>query len=299
MDLRQLRYFSAAVKMGSISAAARECGISQPSLSQQVKILEDDLGEILLIRQARGVAPTEAGKVLMMHTSRLLAEEKDLRAQFDSRSALQAGQLKFGIIPTMAPYLLPKILGPFRQLYPGITVSVTEARTGDLIECLSAGSIEFAILSDIDDPSRQTHNLETQTLFKEKLVLAVHADHSLASRESEVTPQELPVSELIHLQDGHCLSRQTLTACRLTSAQSALRCDQLDTALAMVNSGLGIAVVPSLATQHGSWKNVRFVSFSGPQPERDILIMTRKQTQLAAPAEALAQSLRMALNRNS
>ncbi len=297
MDLRQLRYFAATVRTGSISAAARNCGVSQPSLSQQIKTLEEDLGEPLLIRQSRGTSITEAGKILMQYAERLLAEEQELRLHFDTRSTLQSGKLSFGIIPTMAPYLLPRILGPFRQLYPAIDISVREAQTHHLIDMVASGDLEFAILSDIDSNSQLKLNLELQVLFQEPLVLATPSSHQFAKPSAEIAPQDVDATELIHLQDGHCLTDQTLTACKLSSLDSSLQCDQLETALAMVNSGLGIAIVPQLATYHTTWPSVIFKEFTSPAPKREIILMTRHKAKLAPPAQALASSLTTALGK--
>lgn len=297
MDLRQLRYFTACVQTGSISAAARQCKISQPSLSQQIKVLEEDLGEALLIRQTRGVVPTAAGKLLHTHAERLLREEEMLRAQFSQRSNLQSGSLTFGIIPTIAPYLLPRILGPFRQLYPSIKIAVQENQTAELIDSVAKGELEFAILSDVAPEAQNRSGLEIMSLFREELVLAAPSSHDLALASAKIEPSTIPVDELIHLRDGHCLTEQTLQACSLTQLNPDLRCDQLETALAMVRSGLGIAIVPAFAVRNIEDNAIVFRSFTSEQPQRAINLMTRSGSAIAPPAQALIDSLALAFAR--
>lgn len=297
MDLRQLRYFTACVQTGSISAAARQCKISQPSLSQQIKVLEEDLGEPLLIRQTRGVVPTAAGKVLHTHAERLLREEELLRAQFSQRGALQSGSLTFGIIPTIAPYLLPRILGPFRQLYPSIKIAVQEEQTAALIDRVGMGDLEFAILSDIPADGQERGSLELLQLFTEPLVVAMPAAHDLALGSATISTGDINAGELIHLRDGHCLTEQTLHACQLTTLNPDLRCDQLETALAMVRSGLGIAIVPAFAVKGIDDPTIVFKKFNAEQPQRAINLMTRQNTSVAPPAQALINSLVDAFSR--
>jgi DNA-binding transcriptional LysR family regulator len=115
MDLRQLEYFTAIVKEGSLTEAAKRCRIAQPSLSQQLRALEDELGETLVLRKPRGVEPTAAGRILLEHAERVLEEARVLRERFAKRRETHEGSLVFGMIPTIAPYLLPRLLGPFRH----------------------------------------------------------------------------------------------------------------------------------------------------------------------------------------
>ena len=151
MEIRQLEVFATVAEAGSLTAAAARCHLSQPAITQQIKALEDEIGETLLIRRARGVEPTAAGHTVLEHAVRLLAERDKLRDAFAGRRQLQQGRVSFGIIPTIAPYLLPQWLGPFRERFPGIAIAVSESRTGELISQLAEGMIEFAVLSDVPE----------------------------------------------------------------------------------------------------------------------------------------------------
>jgi len=291
MDLRQLRYFVETVQAGSISAAAKKCKIAQPSLSQQILALESEIGEQVLARRPRGVEVTAAGKLLLHHAERLLKEEALLKEQFQARGDLQTGSIILGIIPTLAPYLIPLLLANFHKQYPSIEIEIQEARTTNLITNVVDGSIEFAILSDITEQDRRRYSLQVKELFSEPLMLALPQQHILAKQEAPPHPRELKSEELIHLKDGHCLREQTLKACRFPESTAKLQCDQLETAISMVGANLGIAVVPKLAVRECSENKIVYRSFEKPVPKRKIFLLKRRGTKLSKPAEKLIQIL--------
>ncbi|MBK1883251.1 LysR family transcriptional regulator [Luteolibacter pohnpeiensis] len=291
MELRQLEYFVAIAKEGSLTTAAKVCRIAQPSLSQQLRALEEEFGEPLMHRKPRGVEPTAAGKILLEHAERLLDEARRLRERFEQRRESHEGRVIFGVIPTLAPYLLPKILRPFRDAYPKVEVQVREALTNGLIQQVVDGSIEFAILSDVLDQDRKKWSLHVKELFREPLLLALPTGHSLARSVRGPRPDQLSSEDLIHLKDGHCLTDRTLKVCRLTRFDQKLECDQLETALAMVAAGMGIAVVPELAARSHSKTGVTFKRFGNPVPERTVSIMRRRSSDLSKPAKELLNLL--------
>ncbi len=285
VELRQLEYFAAIVKEGSLTAAARRCRIAQPSLSQQLRALEEELGETLVHRKSRGVEPTPAGRILLGHAERVLAEVRQLRERFEERRETQQGRLVFGMIPTIAPYLLPRLLGPFREAFPRVDVQVREARTAGLIQQLVDGEIEFAILSDVTPQDRKKWSLHVRELFREPLLLAAPASHELAKAKPAPRPQDLTADGLIHLKDGHCLTDRTLKVCRLKRLDPRMECDQLETAIAMAAAGIGVAVVPELAVRSRTWPGVVFRNFGEPAPERTIGLMKRRAAPLSRPAK--------------
>lgn len=291
MDLKQLRYFKEVIAAGSMSGAARQCGISQPAISQCVMDLESQLGEQLLTRGRRGVVTTDAGRLLLRHAERLLAEEDSLRQQFAARGELRSGSISFGIIPTLAPYLLPLLLAEFRAQYPAITIDVSETRTPDLVRLIAEGAMEFAILSDVLPEDQRRFALQTKLLFSEPLLLALPRQHALALQEDDPGPADLDGDEMIHLSDGHCLRDQTLEVCRLSQANPRLQCDQLETALAMVAANLGIAVVPKLAVRNRDRPNIAIRPFATPSPTRKVYLLKKKSTKLSKPAEKLVKIL--------
>lgn len=285
MELRQLEVLAAVADAGSLTAAAARCHLSQPAITQQIKALEDEIGEPLLIRRARGVEPTSAGRTVLEHAARLLAERDRLRDAFTSRRELRQGRVAFGIIPTIAPYLLPQWLGPFRERFPGITIAISESRTAELIQQLAEGAIEFAILSDVPESDRKKWSLQVKELFREPLLLAAPADHPLARRKAPPTPSDLQAGELIHLKGGHCLADRTLRLCKIREPDPGLQCDQLGTALSMVAAGLGITVVPKLATRNRMLDGIVLRPFAGKGLDRMIALLKRRDSK-DSPAAA-------------
>lgn len=292
MDLRQLEYFSAIIREGSLTEAAKRCHVAQPSLSQQLRALEEELGEALVVRKPRGVEPTPAGLILLEHADRVLQEAHILKERFAKRREAQQGNLVFGVIPTIAPYLLPRLLGPFRQAFPKIDVQVREARTSGLIEQVVNGTIEFAILSDVTVQDRRKWSLHVREIFREPLLLAVPSTHPLASATHAPKPNQLEADQLIHLRDGHCLTDRTLKVCRLEKLDPGLECDQLETALAMVSAGMGTAVVPHLAIRSNAQPGLSFLKFQDPAPERTISLMRKRSTPLSKAAEELVDTIK-------
>lgn len=291
LDFKQLRYFAETVQSGTMSAAAKRCKVSQPAMSLAISELEKRLGEQLLTRGRRGVIPTDAGRLLLQHTDKLLAEEAKLREHFANRSDLRTGTVALGMIPTLAPYLIPLLLGEFRSRHPGIKATVVENRTPDLINRIAKGDIELAILSDVTAEDQKRHGLDTRLLFEEPLLLALPRRHEWAHRKEDPEPGELKADDLIHLSDGHCLRDQTLKACQLTQAEQGLQCDQLETALAMVSADLGMAVIPKLAVRNTLPDQVIVRSFQKPFPTRKIFLLKKKDTTLSEGANELANIL--------
>ncbi|MFD0893085.1 LysR family transcriptional regulator [Luteolibacter ambystomatis] len=286
MEIRQLELLRTILEEGSLTAAAKRCHLSQPALSQQIQALEAELGEPLLIRKPRGVEATAAGSLLMEHAARILEETARAKDAFTGRRELQSGKVAFGIIPTIAPYLLPRLLGPFRKRFPGIDLAVSEARTADLIPQVVSGAIEFAILSDVAEAERKRWSLHLRELFREPLLLAAPADHPLATRKQSPTAADLDASELIHLQGGHCLSDRTLRVCKIRDPNPGLRCDQLSTAMAMVAAGLGVTVVPKLAVRDLG-DSVVIRPFAGEGLYRTVSLMKRRGAKASPAAEEL------------
>lgn len=291
LDFKQLRYFAETVQCGTMSAAAKRCKVSQPAMSLAIHELEKRLGEQLLTRGRRGVEPTDAGRMLLAHTDRILAEEARLRESFDKRSDIRQTEVSFGMIPTIAPYLLPLLLGEFRSRLPGVKTVVIENRTPHLIQQITNGEIELAILSDVTKEDRENHGLSTRLLFEEPLMLALPRRHEWAHRKKDPAPSELDADQLIHLTDGHCLRDQVLEACRLTQVSQRLQCDQLETALSMVAANLGMAVVPKLAVRNTLPEQVVVRSFQKPAPARKIYLLKKKDTTLSEAANEIANIL--------
>jgi LysR family hydrogen peroxide-inducible transcriptional activator len=285
MDLRQLEYFMAIAHEGSISGAARKIRVAQPTLSQQLRNLEEELGEPLLQRKPRGVEPTAAGMILLEHAKLLIDESARLRNRFDKRREIQPGRLTLGIIPTIAPYLLNKILPTFRSTHPQIDIRIREAKTNELIQLAVDGSIELAITSDISGHDRKKWSLTVRELFREALVLAAPRTSPIARSAHTPKPADLDTARLIHLGEGHCLAEQTRKLCRTIKGQAGLECDQLETAMAMVAAEMGCAIVPELSIRTRNIDAVSFRPFSQPTPERRINLVKKRAIPLTNAAK--------------
>jgi LysR family hydrogen peroxide-inducible transcriptional activator len=285
MDLKQLEYFMAIAHEGSISGAARKIRVAQPTLSQQLRNLEDELGEPLLQRKPRGVEPTAAGMILLEHAKLLIDESARLRNRFDKRREIQQGRLTLGIIPTIAPYLLNKILPTFRRSHPQIDIRIREAKTNELIQLAVDGSIEFAITSDISGHDRKKWSLTVRELFRETLVLAAPRSSPIARSAQAPKPADLDTARLIHLGEGHCLAEQTRKLCHTIKGQAGLECDQLETAMAMVAAEMGCAIVPELSIRSRNIDAVSIRPFSQPTPERRINLVKKRAIPLTNAAK--------------
>lgn len=242
MNLRDLRYLLAVAEHGHFGRAAEACGISQPTLSVQVRKLEELLGVALFERTSKAVAPTAACNRLIGHVRAAVAEaDAILAVARDLRDPL-AGRFRLGIIPTLAPYLLPLVFAPLRDALPALEIEPWEDQTVALLERLRAHELDAALLAtEVDGP-----DLASTTLFAEPFLAALPPEHILASRDV-VTEADL-AQDILVLADGHCLRDQALAACGQNGALGGtLRASSLSTLLNMVAAGYGTTLIPGLA----------------------------------------------------
>jgi LysR family transcriptional regulator, hydrogen peroxide-inducible genes activator len=243
MNLRDFRYVLAVADHGHFGRAAEACGISQPTLSVQVRRLEEQLGVALFERTSKLVAPTAACERLIGHLRAAVAE---MDAILDVARALRdplAGRFRLGIIPTLAPYLLPLVFAPLHEALPALEVEPWEDQTTALLERLRAHELDAALLAtEVDGP-----DLASRTLFAEPFIAALPPEHRLAGRE--VVAEEELADDILVLADGHCLRDQALTACGRNGALGGtLRAASLSTLLNMVAAGYGTTLIPGLAS---------------------------------------------------
>ena len=240
MTLRDLRYILAVAEHEHFGRAARACGISQPTLSIQVRKLEDLLGIELFERGAKAVAPTAACLRLLGHARGAVAEaEAMLAVARDMRDPL-AGRFRLGIIPTLAPYLLPLVFAPLREALPALELEPWEDQTVALLDRLRAHELDAALLgTDLDGT-----DLASQVLFTEPFLAALPPGHPLEGCAA-VAEADL-ARDILVLADGHCLRDQALAACRHSGALGgALRAASLSTLLNMVAAGYGTTLIPA------------------------------------------------------
>ena len=246
-DLRQLKSFCVLARTGSFSRAANELGIAQPSLSEQIRQLEQILNGPLFDRLARGVELTAAGKALLPKAQALLDDAAALPQILESLRGDVSGDLRIGAIPTILPYFLAPSLRRFVNAYPKVSLQLREATTAELTEQVRNGALDLAVLSlPIDQPG-----LVRSALFREALYLAVPESHPLAA-ETRLDLSTVKGERLLILKEGHCLRGETLTLCQRAKAQfpSQFEADQSSSILALVAAGFGLSVVPEMARGH-------------------------------------------------
>lgn len=288
MEMNQLRYVVAIARTGSFSRAAEQCRVSQPSLSQQVQKLEEELGERLFDRMKRQTKLTPHGEAFVRRAVRILEEaEMALREASDARS-LVSGTLTIGVLPTIAPYLLPETIGEFAQKYPGVEIVVQEDTTAQLLKYLATYEIDFALASDPIQDSR----FEIKELFAEELLLALPPGHRL-TRKRTVPAAALAGERLIVMREGHCLGDQVLGFCehRDMKPTVSFRSAQLETIHALVAAGLGLSLIPAMAARIERANALEYRSIQSPRPERKILAVWPRQRSLGRAAGAFLEMM--------
>ena len=292
ITLKQLRYFEAAARHGHFGKAAAACAISQPALSMQIRDLETTLGAALFERAARQVRLTGFGADVASRARAILRAVDEMGEL--SRAAHQglAGRLRLGVIPTVAPYLLPGLLGTLARRHAGLDLHVRETLTPRLIDELSEGRIDTAIVAlPISEPG-----LTERPLFAEKLLLV--RPGAEAGRPVP-GPEALREMRLLLLEEGHCFRDQALSFCNLHAPRSrgtgseGLDGTSLSTLVQMVGAGLGVTLIPEMAVAVETRSApVCVTRFDAPQPERTIGMIWRRTTPLVGHLEQLAGIVR-------
>jgi len=277
VTLRQLRYFDALARHGHFGRAAEACAISQPALSMQIKELEQVLGGVLLERSARQVALTNFGEELARRVRDILRSIDEL-GDFARASRDQlAGRLRIGMIPTIAPYLLPKIIENLSRIHPELDIHVRETLTPRLIQELAEGRLDTAIVAlPVSEPS-----LTEVALFAENFLLVRPGEAKGTPVPSVETLREM---RLLLLEEGHCFRDQALSFCKMQSSppREVLDASSLSTLVQMVSAGIGVTFIPEMAVAVETRSApVSVARFKDPQPSRTIGMVWRKTSPLA------------------
>lgn len=287
ITLRQLRYLDALAVEGHFGRAAERAAVSQPALSAQIRELEEALGCQLIERAASGARLTPAGQDIVTRGRRILAEVEDLEAFARAATDPAAGSLRLGIIPSIGPYLLPKLLSTLAEAFPALKVGVRETVTAGLIGELQAGALDLLIASlPLGDPS-----FVEVPVFTDSFLLATPATGPLSLGAFD-RAADIPAETLLLLEDGHCLRDQTLASCGALDARRLTRAGvtSLATILQLVAAGQGITLLPELflaATPLDAGR-VRLRRFSAPEPHRTIGLAWRRSSPLSALCERIA-----------
>lgn len=279
MTLRELQYLIALAEHCNFGRAAEVCLVSQPTLSTQIRKLEEELGVTLVERTPRNIMLTPAGMDAVERARRIMDEIEQMKESARRRRETAAGTLRLGVFPTLGPYLLPPVVRKVQNEFSQIELLLVEEKSPLLLEQLRSGKLDAAILALPVNDSQ----LDCEFLFEESFVLAVPNRHPLSKRQS-LRLQELAGHDLMLLEDGHCLRDQALDICRLSGGQeeSRFRATSLETLRQMVMAGSGITLLPSLAVRgKHSWPDdMHLLHFSDGNPGRRIGLFWRKRSAL-------------------
>lgn len=268
LSLRALGYLVALAETRHFGKAAERCFVSQPTLSAQIKKMEDQLG-VQLVERGQQVRLTDLGERIVERARRVIDEAREIEELARNFQDPQAGELRIGLIPTVGPYLLPHIAGALREKFPRLKLLLLEHQTHRLIELLKSGELDVGILA-LPIPVQR---LVTRALYAESFQVALPLDHPLAKRR-RISLDDLDGETLLLLEEGHCLRDQALDACRLARVREApdFRATSLETLRQMVAAGVGITLLPSLAVDQQDSRSPAMVvrRFKDPEPSRTI-----------------------------
>jgi LysR family hydrogen peroxide-inducible transcriptional activator len=292
MNLRELEYLVALGEHRHFGRAAEACFVSQPTLSMQVKKLEQELGVELVERSPGRVMLTDAGERVAERARAMLHEADDIRGIARQAQDPESGSVRLALIPTLAPYLLPHVVPQLHERFPRLELLLVEEKTDDLLERLHDGRLDAGVLALPVDAG----HLHCEVLFREAFVLAVPRGHRLAGLTEPVSPGVLAGEPVLLLEEGHCLRDQALDVCRLAGApeRSGFRATSLETLRQMVASGVGITLLPELAVQPPvpASDDVKLLHFAEPVPSRDIAVLWRPTSVYGELLPKLAEVLR-------
>ena len=291
MNLRDLRYLVALAEHKHFGRAAEASFVSQPTLSTQIKKLEDELGVALVERTPRKVLLTEVGREIAQRARDVLNEVDQIKAIARRTLDPESGTVRLGIFPTLGPYLLPHVVPKIRARFPRLELLLIEEKTEVVLRMLREGRIDAGVLAlPIHDDQ-----LHAEFLFEEPFLLAVPEHHELSKRKA-LKLDDLSDQSLLLLEDGHCLRDQALEVCELSGAseKTGFRATSLETLRQMVAANVGITLLPTLAVQPpvAHSENVHLLPFRGTAPSRRIAMVWRKSSAMGGFLKKLAVILR-------
>jgi len=292
ITLRQLRYLSALAKHGHFGRAAEACAVTQPALSMQIRDLERTLGVAVVERRPGDVMLTDVGREIARRGEDILSASRDLVDFARHRSGLLTGRLTLGVIPSLAPYLLPRILPTLQSRFPDLRLELRETQTRQLVEDIKSGALDAAMLAlPLGEP-----DIDTIALFEDLFLLAVPADDPRPASVC-VAASDIDQSRLILLEDGHCLRDQALAFCASASrgrnggaGGTAFGASSLTTVMQMVAGGYGVTLIPQIAADvERRDDRVKLLRLENPQPGRSIGLAFRRTSPRKADFAALGE----------
>ena len=289
LTLRQLRYLAALAEHRHFGKAAGACAVTQPALSMQIRELEKDLGIDLVERRPGEVILTETGAEVTRRAERVLAAARDLTEFARHSGRLLTGRLRLGVIPTLAPYVLPRILPALQLRFPDLRVELRETQTRILTDELVRGALDAVLLAL---PLHESE-IESAVLFDDPFLLAVPAAEGRQNGQ-RVGARDIDQQRLILLEEGHCLRDQALAFCGTARGETpaGLGATSLSTVMQMVANGYGVTLVPKIAVDQLRDERVKVLRFRAPEPVRSIGLAWRRTSPRKADFTALGHIVR-------
>lgn len=285
ITLKQLRYLSALSHHRHFGKAAKACAVTQPALSMQIQELEAELGVSLVERRPGEVTLTDIGEDVVHRAERVLAGTRDLADFARHRGRLLTGRLQLGVIPSIAPYVLPKILPVLQRRYPDLQVVLRETQTWALIEELTRGALDVIMLAL---PANDAE-IESIRLFDDPFLLAVPSTDNRSERE-RVDVRDIDMQRLLLLEEGHCLRDQALAFCSSAHPDVSLGATSLATVMQMVANGYGVTLLPRVAVDvELRDERVKLLRFAEPEPGRTVGLAWRRTSPRKVDFAALGQ----------
>jgi LysR family hydrogen peroxide-inducible transcriptional activator len=281
MHLHQLKYFVSIVETGSITKAAERCFISQPSISQQLSKLEDSIGKKLFSRVKGKLVLTDAGHVMYKQALKILSDVEDARHQVSDLDNSRGGTVAIGILPTLAPFMLPQALMALSKEYPEATVTIREDISESIVDAAQRGEIDILVeVLPIDETG-----LKIEPLFSDDFYVAVHQDSPFAEREV-ISIDELDGASFVLLQDVHCLARQIEQYCfnKQFMPKAMFQASQIATVKQLVELKYGVSILPKISIDDAPGSPIRYIKLDGEVPTREVVVATAKDRYIS-PAE--------------
>ncbi|MDX1459612.1 MAG: LysR substrate-binding domain-containing protein [Xanthomonadales bacterium] len=292
MNLRALQYLVRLAEYRHFSKAAEACHVSQPTLSTQIRKLEEELGVQLVERIPRKVRLTSVGQEIVDRARHVLRDIEQIRMVARRSHDPEKGNLRLGIFPTLAPYLLPHVVPGIRRHFPDLKLELAEEKTDDCLDQLDDGRLDAALLAlPIDGDG-----LELEILFEEPFLLALPRQHPLATSREAISLDDLDGSELLLLEDGHCLRNHALEVCTMAGARERVdfHATSMETLRQMVAAEVGMTLMPVLSVKPpvAQTDNMALRPFKAPAPSRTIALVWRRSSPLSTLMRKLAPQLR-------
>jgi LysR family hydrogen peroxide-inducible transcriptional activator len=300
MTLTQLKYIIAVADAGTFAAAAQICNVTQPTMSMQIQKLEETLGVTIFDRSKSPVRVTEIGEKIIFQARNIVRESAKIPDLISNEANKVAGQFKLGVIPTVAPLLLPKFLGSFLSEYPELSITIDELHTKTIIDYLNRDKLDAGILAlPINED-----NLKEIPVYREDFVGLVSKNHRLSNKKT-ISPEDLSRSDLLLLKEGHCFRDQVLDVCSTQEGNNdeehkiVFEAGSLETLTNLVESGYGMTLIPAMAKKQFSNGRAEYIKeFEGKVPNRTIGIIHQKGYLKRNIIDALQNSIIKSLERS-